>query len=490
MPCDANGLRDIVLDRIGRGKLVVVSNREPYVHGRDDGNVTWNAPAGGLVTALDPVMRTCGGTWIAHGAGEADREVVDARGHVAVPPDEPRYTLRRIWLSEEEEQGYYYGFSNQALWPLCHVAYIRPRFKIDHWHTYQAVNRKFADAVLEEVGDEPAWVFVQDYHFALLPRMLKKARPDLVVAHFWHIPWPSGELFRVCPWADEIVDGLLGNDLLGFHTQHHCNNFLYTVERTVESIVDKEDFAVQRDGVRTTVRSIPISVDIDALAQQAHAPRTEKLVEKFRRELKLDGQLVGVGVDRVDYTKGIPERMAAIDRFFERFPDYCGRFTFLQVGPASRVEIDEYKGLNDEIDQLAAEINARHGDSDWQPIRVLKANYPSEALTAFYAMADVCIVSSLHDGMNLVAKEFVSARADGEAVLVLSRFTGAARELSDAVQINPYDVDGFSCALREALEMPVEEKQRRMHRMREVVSENTIYDWAANVVNEVGRLAP
>jgi trehalose 6-phosphate synthase len=333
-------------------------------------------------------------------------------------------------------------------------------------------------------------VFVQDYHFALLPRMLKEARPDLVVAHFWHIPWPGGELFRVCPWAEELIDGLLGNDLLAFHTQADCNNFLYTVERTIESIVDKEDFSVHRGDRCTTVRPIPISVDFDALTDEARSPATAVRAAGFRRQLGLEDQLIGVGVDRVDYTKGIPERLTAVGRFFEKYPEYRGRFTFLQIGPASRVEIDEYRDLNEEVAGLADEINARFGGDGWRPIRVMKANYAPAELLAFYTMADVCVVSSLHDGMNLVAKEFVSARPDGGAALVLSRFTGAARELSTAMQINPYDAEGFADALCRALEMPCEEKAHRMERMREAVAENTIYDWAANVVLEIGRRAP
>ncbi len=258
-------------------RLIVVANREPYIHMRrrrtargvwnwirgrkETVGIEWTRPASGLVTALDPVMRASGGTWIAHGSGSADRETADARGRLRVPPDRPSYTLRRVWLSPEEEQGYYYGCANNALWPLCHIAYARPQFDDADWHQYVRVNRRFADAVIEEIGDDRAVVFVQDYHFALLPRFVKEARPDVTVCQFWHIPWPNREAFRVCPWKEDILHGLLGNDLLGFHVQYHCNNFLDTVDRALESRVDYEHFAAWRGGRPTFVRPFPISID-------------------------------------------------------------------------------------------------------------------------------------------------------------------------------------------------------------------------------------
>jgi trehalose 6-phosphate synthase len=489
MPCDPRNLRELVADQIGSGKLIVVSNREPYMHERQGDRIRVVAPAGGLVTALEPVMRTVGGTWVAHGSGSADREMVDAHDRVAVPPDEGLYQLRRIWLTDEEEQGYYYGFSNQALWPLCHVAYTRPRFRADQWETYRQINRRFADAVLEEIGDEPGWVFIQDYHFALLPKMLKDARPDIVVAHFWHIPWPGADLFQVCPWAEEVLEGLLGNDLLGFHTQGFCNNFLATIERTVESIVDYDDLVVRRRGHQTAVRPYPISVDVEALTAEGRRWGAAHSAQDLREGLGLVGQQVGVGADRLDYTKGIPERLAAIERFLEKYPEHQGRFTFLQVGPESRTGIDDYRDLADEVDELAGRINNRFGRRGWTPIRLMKGNFPHRDLVHFFLLSDLAIVSSLHDGMNLVAKEFVAARPDANAVLLLSRFTGAARELRDAIHINPYDTEAFADAIKEALDMPVDERRRRMEAMRSVVAENNIYDWAVNVVTDIRRLA-
>jgi len=477
-----------IAQRLGGRKLVVVSNREPYIHSYVGEEIRWSTPASGLVTALEPVVSACGGTWIAHGSGDADREVVDDDGKILLPPGEARYSLKRVWLTKEEEQGYYYGFANRSLWPLCHLTYTRPRFDEWEWQTYKDVNRKFANAVLEEVGSTGAFVFIQDYHFALLPQMLKEERPELIVAQFWHIPWPNPEAFRICPWGEEILSGLLGNDLLGFQIQYYCNNFLSTVERCLEAVEDYERFSILRQGHQTLVRPFPISVDCQSIWRQSQSPEVLADEERLRRDLGLRQQLVGIGVDRVDYTKGIPERFMAIDRFLEKYPEYQKRFTFLQVGPISRIEIPEYQALNDELYHLMVDINRRYAADHWVPIRILKTNYSRKELLAFFRLADVCIVSSLHDGMNLVAKEFVSACCD-DSVLILSEFTGAARELNEALLVNPYYVDGFADAIRMALEMPPEEKERRMCKMRQEVDENDVYNWATRVFTEMSRLS-
>lgn len=364
-----------IAQRLGEKKLIVVSNREPYFHSYMGEEIKFSTPASGLVTALEPVVSACGGTWIAHGSGDADREVVDDVGKILVPPGEACYTLKRVWLSKEEEEGYYYGFANRGLWPLCHLTYTRPRFDEREWQAYKEVNRKFADAVLEEIGSDSALVFIQDYHFALLPRMLKEERPELVVAQFWHIPWPNPEGFRICPWGEEILHGLLGNDLLGFHIQYYCNNFLSTVERRLEAVEDYEHFSVLRQGQKTLVRPFPISIDCKAMSQQAQSPEVQADAERLRQTLGLRGQQIGIGVDRVDYTKGIPERFLAIDRFLERYPEYHKKFTFLQVGPVSRIQIPEYQALNDELYHLMVQINRKYGADHWVPIRILKANY-------------------------------------------------------------------------------------------------------------------
>jgi trehalose 6-phosphate synthase len=488
MPWTKERLEEVARTRLGGAKLVVVANREPFLHVYDgDDDVRCIQPASGLTTALGPVMQACRGTWVAHGSGNADRAVTDERGRVQVPPEDPTYTLRRVWLSKEEEQGYYYGFANEALWPLCHIAYTRPRFDADDWEQYRRVNRKFADAVLDEVDDEPAVVFVQDYHFALLPRMLKDQRPDLIVLHFWHIPWPNREAFHVCPWQGEILDGLLGNDLLAFHVQYHCNNFLETVDRALESRIDMDRFAVTRGGKTTFVRAQPISLDPDLVAAQApDDPEQEE--RRLRRRLGLREQALLIGVDRVDYTKGIPERLRAIDRLLTLHPELKRTFSFVQVGAPSRVHIPAYRRLNEEIECLTDEINWRHGNHTWRPVLFLNEHHTSEQLYPLYRMAAACVVSSLHDGMNLVAKEFVAARTDLRGVLVLSRFTGAAQELTDALLINPYAVDEFAEALRLALTMPDEEQERRMRHMRQQVADNNIYRWAGMLLSEAGKL--
>jgi trehalose 6-phosphate synthase len=487
MPWDRDRLMHVARSRLKGVRLVVVANREPYIHVYEGDAIKCIKPASGLATALDPVMRACGGVWVAHGSGDADRETSDDKGRVDVPPEQPAYTLRRVWLSKEEDQGYYYGFSNETLWPLCHVVYTRPNFDPQHWEQYRRVNQKFADAVLEEVDGKPAVVFVQDYHFALLPRMLKNSRPDLVVMHFWHIPWPNREVLRICPWQEELLDGLLGNDLLAFHIQYHCNNFLDTVDRAIEAKVDMERFSVIRDGHTTCIQPHPISIDPDFGAVYAlKSNHTEEV--RLRKLLRVGDRPLLVGVDRVDYTKGIPERLRAVDHLLCSHPEWKGRFHLVQVGAPSRIHIRAYRHLTEELESLAEEINWRHGSSSWRPVIFINEHFNAEQVYALYRIATACVVSSLHDGMNLVAKEFIAARADQRGALVLSHFTGAARELTDALLVNPYDVAGFAEKLLQALTMPVDEQTRRMEKMRRHVVDQNIYRWAGNLLSRAAQL--
>jgi trehalose 6-phosphate synthase len=483
-------------DSLRGTRLIVVANREPYIHvrrrrsargmwnwlrgRRETEAIEWTRPASGLVTALDPVMRACGGTWIAHGSGNADRETADSRGRVRVPPDRPSYTLRRIWLTEEEEQGYYYGCANNALWPLCHIAYARPEFDDRDWHQYVAVNRRFADAVLEEVADDyRAVVFVQDYHFALLPRFVKDARPDITVCQFWHIPWPNREVFRVCPWGEDLLHGLLGNDLLGFHVQYHCNNFLDTVDRALESRVDYEHFAAWRGGRPTFVRPFPISIDPSLWKGPAKPAELSVEHRNVRKALGLKDEKIIFGVDRLDYTKGIPDRLKAFARMLERHPEWRERVTMVQVGAPSREHLTRYQSLMNEVESCVTEINAKYRTDDWLPIIYRPQHHQPEVVAHMYRAADVCVVSSLHDGMNLVAKEFIASRSDEYGVLVLSEFTGAARELQHAVHVNPFAVDAFADCLDGALKMSPDDQRRRMRALRAHVSSHTVFDWAA-----------
>ena len=474
--------------RLDDGHLFVVSNREPYMHQRNGKAVDVVVPPSGLVTALEPVLNACDGTWIAHGSGNADAEMVDAGDRLRVPPDDPRYSLRRVWLSKEEEEGYYYGFANEGLWPLCHIAHTRPLFRAADWQHYQDVNRKFMTAVLEEIeGVAKPVVLVQDYHFALLPRLIKEKRPDARVAIFWHIPWPNPEAFGICPWQRQLVDGLLGADLIGFHIQSHCNNFLATVDRVVESRVDWEHFSVLRQDHRTMVRPFPISVAFtgdDAAENNDHG---FNYLERsaLLRSLGVEATFMGIGVDRIDYTKGILERFLAIERFLDKYPSYQGKFTFVEIGAPSRTHIKRYHDLEAEVEAEAERINWRFQGGKWKPIVFLKRSHSHQEIEPYYRAADLCLVTSLHDGMNLVAKEFLAARKDERGVLILSQFTGAARELRDALLVNPYDIDQTAEAIRAALEMEPEDKQLRVHRMRKVIKEHNIYRWAGNLVTEL-----
>jgi trehalose 6-phosphate synthase len=483
-------LRAFIQTRLEGSRLFVVSNREPYEHARRGNTVECSVPASGLVTALEPILRASDGTWIAQGTGNADRETVDEHGRVRVPPEHPQYSLRRVWVTPEEEKGFYFGFANEGLWPLCHIAHTRPVFRSQDWGFYGAVNQRFADAVLEEIaGEIDPVVLVQDYHFALLPRLIKAARPDARVAIFWHIPWPNPEAFGICPWQAELLDGLLAADLVGFHVQAHCNNFLDTVDRLLESRIDRERFAVNRGGRFTYVRPFPISVPFGAEAAR-QAPAESGCLERvgMLRALGVEAAMMGVGVDRIDYTKGIPERFRALETFFEKHASYVGRFTFVQIGAPSRTNIRRYHDLMEEVTDEAERINRRFRSNGWRPILFLPRHHSHSQILPYYRAADLCLVTSLHDGMNLVAKEYVAANNDERGVLILSRFAGASHELADALLVNPYDTEGLADAIYKALAMAPEERRARMARMRAYVREHNVYRWAGTLIAELAAM--
>lgn len=488
---DVSSLQEYIAAVLGKTRLIVVSNREPCLHERTESGVKAARPASGMVNAIEPIVRAVGGTWIAHGSGSADRTVVDAKSRIRLPDYAPDYTLRRVWLTKKEEDGYYYGLSNEALWPLCHIVYTRPYFSRDDWEIYKRVNHKFCDAVLDEAEGSPAIVFIQDYHLALLPRLLKNARPDLILVHFWHIPWPNREAFRIFPWGEELLDGLLGNDLLGFHIQYHCNNFLDTVDRTIEARVDYERFRVFRGGRPTHVRPFPISIDFHQIGADAQAPAVIQRQEALTKEL---GDLAAnttlcVGADHIDYTKGIPERLKAFELMLQRHPEMQGKVVFVQLAAPSRTHIEKYRDLNDQLDDLVDDINWRLCTDDWVPVRFLRGHHDYYSVLAAYRMADVLLVTSLHDGMNLVAKEFIASRTDGDGVLILSEYTGAAREIADALLVNPYDMEALADALFRACTMSEAERRQRMERMRLQIEKNTIYDWAGKIFEEIKNLS-
>ena len=474
----------------GRG-LFVVSNREPFMHTRQpDGSVKCTPTTGGVAVALDALLRERGGTWIAHGAGDADRLVVDEHDRIRVPPDAPAYTLRRIWLSAEEEQRYYEGFSNEGLWPTCHIAHVRPIFRAEDWAEYQAVNARFAEAIAAELSGSAGPVFIQDYHLALVASELRRLVPTIATALFWHIPWPHPDRLRMCPWRIEIMRGLLANNLLAFQLERDRRNFLLCVRDELPARIERS--VVHLDGRETHVVSAPIGVDYDRINRIAADDRVASEQARLRRELGLvgEGLIVGVGVDRLDYTKGIPERLMAIDRVLTMHPDLRGRLVFVQVGVPSRSKLESYASIEREIDDLVADINARHGEGGPGPIRYRKSALKIRRLVALFQLADFCIVSSLHDGMNLVAKEFAAARTDEGGVLVLSEMTGAAQELTDALIINPYDIDGFADAIRVAIAMPDEERRRRMRAMRRVVAGHNVFRWASDILEGLEQSAP
>jgi trehalose-6-phosphate synthase len=478
----SESLRAILHGELRGEDVIVVSNREPYIHQRRGDRIEVQRPASGLVTALEPIMRACSGTWIAHGSGSADREMVDKYDHVAVPPENPAYQIRRVWLTAEEEAGYYYGFANEGLWPLCHIAHVRPTFRSGDWAQYVAVNRKFAEAVVSEAKTKNPIVLVQDYHFALLPNMIREELPDATIITFWHIPWPNPESFAICPWRDEVVAGLLGSSILGFHTQFHCNNFVDTVDRFLEARVDRESFTVSFGGKLTAVRRYPISI-----AWPPEAEMVQKTVPDCRSEIRqLNGlppeHKLGVGVDRLDYTKGIMERFRAIERLLEINPEWVGRFTFVQIAAPTRAGIEEYQHHEAQVRAMAARINSRFERQAPPPIVLKVEHHDPRQVYEYFRAADLCFVSSLHDGMNLVGKEFVAARDDERGVLILSQFTGAARELPEALIVNPYDADQCAAALHLALTMPEAEQRDRMRLMRGLVAEFNVFRWAGRML--------
>jgi trehalose 6-phosphate synthase len=481
-------LRQILREDLHGDEIMIVSNREPYIHVNEGGTIQIRRPASGLVTALEPVMRACSGTWIAHGGGSADRATVDREDRVAVPPQNPSYRIRRVWMSKEEEEGYYYGFSNEGLWPLCHIAHTRPTFRASDWGHYGAINRRFADAVVAEARTPDPIVLVQDYHLALLPRLVHQRLPHATIITFWHIPWPNPETFGILPWREELLDGLLGSDILGFHTQFHCNNFMDTVDRFLEARVDRETFTITHGGENTEVHRYPISIEWPPTALAGVAP-VDQCRSAIRRELGVDPAMrIGLGIDRLDYTKGILERFRAVERMLELEPRWVGSFCFVQIAAPSRSSIDEYRDFDARVRDVAARINRRFGRDGYAPIVLKVEHHDAARVHAYYRAADLCFVSSLHDGMNLVAKEFVAARDDERGVLVLSQFAGASRELVEALIVNPYDTEQCAAALRLALTMPEAEQRARMRSMRGLVQEFNVYRWAGRMLLDAARM--
>lgn len=477
-----------VREYLGKTRIVIASNRQPYQHVHRNGTIEAIRSAGGLASALDSVARATGGVWVAQASGDADRETADALGRVGMPPGRDLYTLQRLWIDDDERAQGFNRFVNGCLWPLCHVVYVRPHFVPSQWRAYQEVNRLFADAILDAAGDEPALVLLQDYHLALCAAELRERRPDLTIVLFWHIPWPNPEVFRIVPWKREILEGLLACDLLGFHIRYHGMNFLETVGQELESLIDRERGLIRRRGRVTFVRDYPISPDVAEISLAAASPSTPAAVQSIRERLGIRDCRVILGVDRLDYTKGIPERLDAYRRMLEHHPDLRGHVTMIQIAVPSRVDLPEYQALGRTVTEQVEQLNQRFGEGVPQPVHLIFENLDFRDLIPYYAMADVMAVTSLHDGMNLVSKEYVAAKVGLDGVLVLSPFTGASRELEHAIQVSPFDTERLADALHHALNLPDEERARRMRALREVVASQNIYDWARKLLRDVRRL--
>ncbi|MES2647440.1 MAG: trehalose-6-phosphate synthase [Bacteroidota bacterium] len=477
-------MKQVLLDKM----MVVVSNREPYMHIRAGKEIECIVPASGMVTAMEPILKACGGLWIASGSGDADRETVDANDKVSVPPYEEKYTLRRVWLTKEQEDHFYYGFSNEGLWPLCHIAHTRPTFRKIDWDYYMEVNQLYAKAVLEEIkNEEEPFILVQDYHFALLPLYIKRERPDAKVAIFWHIPWPNPESFGICPWQKELLNGMLGADLIGFHTQYHCNNFLETVNNALEAIVMWESFSVKMRNHTTLVKPFPISISF-TMKDFEVKPTERVTASELLKQHGINAEFMCIGVERIDYTKGLIEKFLAIETFFDKYPSYKGKFTLVQIGAVSRSLLKSYSDLLNAVETEINRINWKFKTKNWQPILFLKRHHSHEEIMPYYKSANLCMVTSLHDGMNLVAKEFIASRDQNDGVLILSRFAGASHELNGAIIINPYDREQTADAIKTALEMPKEQQHQKMKQMRRTIMNHNVYGWASGILRTMASI--
>ncbi len=464
-------------------ELVVAMQREPYVHVKTPRGIKLQKTAGGAHVLLDGVLKQIGGLMVAIAAGNGDAAMVDKQGRLKVPPDTKSYTLKRIFLKKKELDGFYYGFANQTLWPLCHAVFVKPIFHDSWWQEYVKVNQKFADAILKELGDKNAFIWVNDYHLALLPKLLKEKNPKFSIGVFWHIPWPTYEIFRICPWRKEILEGLLGADFMGFHRGYHVDNFIECARRELGVLVDSEPRSVAYHGFQTKLANLPAGIDYHEIKE-----KLEKYKNADKRTIKRDFgfsyQYLVVSVDRIDYTKGIVERTKIIDRFLEKYPEFVGKCVFLAIGAPSRVHIPAYKSLNREVLDVIEKVNWKYSTNDWAPIVFIDQVLPREKLFAYYHLADVSFVTALDDGMNLVAKEAVICADAEHGMLVLSKFTGAAKDLKSAMQINPYDIEASADTLHAALIMGKEEKIERNRSMKEAVKNNNIYDWAKSFIEK------
>ena len=481
---DKKTVLDLVRDKFSAYTFVVASNRQPYIHKFVRRKIECTRGPGGVITALDPIMREIGGLWVCCGSGDADR-MASKDSKINVPANDPSYELKYIWLTKEENLGYYYGYSNQALWPLSHLVFVKPFFCNEHWDIYKQVNKKFARSIYEEIKGKKAIVFVQDYHLALVSKYLKEIDPKIITLNFWHIPWPSYDVFRILPQRQELLEGLLSYDLLGFHIRYFCNSFFDAVANEMEAKVNRENRSVVYKGRTSLVKSYPISVDFEGIGKASKAEDIQTLSNSIKEEFGLEGYKIIIGLDRIDYTKGIIERIYAIDKLLDTHPEFKEKIIFVQIGEISRIHIHKYRQLNEQVNNLVEEVNFKHFQNYWKPIIFVRRHLDFKEVLALYKLADICVVSSLHDGMNLVAKEFISAKTDEQGMLILSRFTGASKEMKEALLMNPYHIEEFSDAIFNALTMSESERKKRMRRLRQIIHRNDIWRWIGGIVSEI-----
>jgi len=460
-------------------KLIVVSNRVPYNVKKVKGKIQYKKSVGGLVTALDPILCHRGGQWIGWNGYSGYSRDLKGKFVVGKDCDLEGYSLKLINLSAKELKNFYHGFANRALWPLFHGFISQSYFDNNNFFFYRKINNRFANRILEEAsGNEIIWI--HDYQLCITPASLReRSRKKLKIIFFLHIPFPNYETFRVLPWDKEILEGLLGNDLIGFQTSRDAHNFLECCKNILDLQVDFKDKKISYDGRVIDVGGFPISIDFDHFNDLAKNRETVKY-RKNIKDLGGDAKVI-ISVERLDYTKGIKERLKAVDRFFTKYPEYLKKVVFLQIAVPSRTKIREYIELKKEIDEMVGNINGKYSDGLWSPIQYLFKALPQQELAALYKYSDICMVNSLRDGMNLIGKEFASCNISEEGVLILSELAGAAEELGDySLMVNPYDTEEVADTLRKAINMHGHTRKKMMQGLRGQISENNIYKWADN----------
>lgn len=473
-------------------KLVIAADAETRKSQKQNGEMALTIPAGGVGLSFDPIAKAAGATYIARGKGEDDKKAVDRHDKLVVRDADGAYTLKRLFLSEAEMADYYYGFSNQTLWPLCHVAFERPQFRADWYEGYRRVNERFAKAIRDEIKGLPvgrkkkAIVWVNDFQLSLVPKLLGNPK-NTIVSMFWHIPWPTWEAFRILPFKEDILESLLSCDFLAFHRGYHVRNFLDTVAREFEARIDEETNTVYFGDHAVVVRNLPMGIDTDVVKSLIQKKPDDGLFVTISKKILaplLPKTKIILGVDRLDYTKGLLLRLEALDHFFANYPKYRGKVSYVGIIAPSREAVPAYQQLKKDIHKLADTINARYGKNGWKPIDIIYKLFRREEIVQFYQQASVCLVTPRDDGMNLVSKEFVvaSSAEKNPGMLVLSTFAGSAIDLTEALIVNPYDFDGIANAIKKALEMDAKEKAERIARMVKTLDERNIYEWAKEFI--------